>query len=184
MAAEPKSKLSLLAGKSPVFVCVLGVAITAGFLLPQAFTGMAPLPESDPIPASAGGDLSYRPPAPSSAVDPRALLLRLSLGTAGVLGLCVGTLWLCKRWLPGLVQTTQGNQGRLHLVETLSLGNRCCVHLLRVENQSLVAGVDGSGLKSLIALPESFESRLAVAGAEAAPGGNLIEEPDYHTDRG
>src|SRR5262245_47422662 len=94
------------------------------------------------------------------------MLLRLGGGTVVVLLLCVGTLWLSRRWLRKL--PGQGEPGgRLSLVETLPLGNRCAVHLVRVGRQQVVVGVDGSGLKSLVALPDLFDEALAEAQTHA-----------------
>ena len=49
------------------------------------------------------------------------------------------------------------------LVETLPLGNRCLVHLVRVGKQQVLVGLDGGGLKSLVALPEAFDETLTEA---------------------
>jgi flagellar biogenesis protein FliO len=148
---------------------VIGVvAVTAGIVLPQMLAGVAPLPEKPPAPpAEARADpFAYTPPAWPEPPSPRGMLLRLVGGTAAVLVLCVGTLWACRRWLRRL--PGQDNPaGRLSLVETLPLGNRCSVHLVRVGRQQVVVGVDGSGLKSLVALPELFDEALAEAGGPA-----------------
>jgi flagellar biogenesis protein FliO len=59
------------------------------------------------------------------------------------------------------------------LVETLPLGNRCLVHLVRVGNRQVLVGLDAGGLKSLVALPDAFDDALArveeTPAAEAPP---------------
>jgi len=51
------------------------------------------------------------------------------------------------------------------VVETLPLGNRCLVHLVRVGSQQVLVGVDGGGLKSVVALPAAFDETLVDAAA-------------------
>jgi hypothetical protein len=55
----------------------------------------------------------------------------------------------------------------MRLVETMSLGNRCWVHLVHLGDHSLLIGTDGAGVKVIVPLPESFEQKLGAAGAEA-----------------
>jgi flagellar biogenesis protein FliO len=95
------------------------------------------------------------------------MLFRLGAGTVTVLSLCVVTLFVSKRWLQGPAPKSLGGS-ELQIVESVSLGNRCCVHLLRAGRNQLVVGVDGSGLKSLVALPELFEKSLVEAENHAA----------------
>ena len=102
--------------------------------------------------------------------DARALLTRLGVGTAVVLALCAGTLFVCRRWLRRL-PGPDGGSTRMALVETLPLGNRCLLHLVRVGRQQVLVGLDGGGLKSVVALPEAFDEALAVAQGEPAAEG-------------
>lgn len=109
---------------------------------------------------SSRDDLSYTPPVWTDAPDTAAMLQRLVMGTATVLGLCVCTLWVGRRWLRGAPRgATSGN--KLRLVETVALGNRCAVHLLLAGDHQVLVGTDGAGLKSLVLLAASFESTLA-----------------------
>jgi flagellar biogenesis protein FliO len=111
--------------------------------------------------------LSYDPPLWPEAPDTTSLLLRLATGTVTVLMLCVLTLVVGRRWLRGPApKTAAGSQ--LQLMESVSLGNRCCVFLLRAGQHQIVVGIDGSGMKSVIALPESFEKSLADAETDTA----------------
>src|SRR5207249_5097415 len=61
---------------------------------------------------------------------------RLGVGTAVVLVLCVATLVVCRRWLRQ-VPGQGGGSVRMALVETLPLGNRCLIHLVRVGKQQI-----------------------------------------------
>ena len=95
------------------------------------------------------------------------MLTRLGVGTAVVLALCVVTLFAGRRWLKRLPGQADANS-RMALVETLPLGNRCVVHLVRVGSQQVLVGLDAGGLKSLVALPDAFEDALAQAQEPAA----------------
>jgi hypothetical protein len=113
------------------------------------------------------GSLEYAPPSWPEPPDPRVMLTRLGLGTAVVLALCAGTLLVCRRWLRRLPGPGVGGS-RMALVETLPLGNRCLLHLVRVGRQQVLVGLDGAGLKSVVALPEAFDEALAKAQDEPA----------------
>jgi flagellar biogenesis protein FliO len=138
------------------------LAVTAGIVLPQALpTVPAAVPAAVAEPASKG-KLTYTPPAVPEAPDARAMLTKLGVATAAVLALCVVTLWLGRRWLAApAAQNPAGRQ--LRLIETLALGNRCNVYLVHVANRPVLIGADPSGLKSVVPLPESFESALGAS---------------------
>jgi flagellar biogenesis protein FliO len=116
----------------------------------------------------AGDSLAYDPPGMPEAPDTAAMLLRLALGTACVLGLSASTLWLGKRWLRG-APAGGAARGQIRLVESIALGNRCSVFLLEVKERQILAGIDGSGLKTLLALPEPFERALERVESTEAP---------------
>src|SRR5580658_1433742 len=84
-------------------VAIIGVvAVTAGIALPTAFPAVAQTPLTNPAPDSNNvGKLTYTPPPLTDAPDPKSMLTRLAGATAIVLVLCVGTIWLGKRWLGG-----------------------------------------------------------------------------------
>jgi flagellar biogenesis protein FliO len=154
-------------------------AIVTGLLLPQVLPALsAPAAETQTQtvpPASPSGTLSYTPPSWPEGPNHQAMLLRLVLGTAIVLGLCAGTLWICKRWLRGAPAQRPANS-QVCLVETLPLGNRCCLHLVHVANRPVLIGADGSGIKTVVPLPDSFSTVLETQEehpAEAAGGVRL-----------
>ena len=99
----------------------------------------------------------------------------LAVGTAVVMVLCIGKLFLCRRWLRRLPSQPSGNS-HMTLIETLPLGNRCQVHLIRVGKQQVLVGLDGAGLKSLVALPDTFDEALA-AMQEPADAPSIAPEP-------
>jgi flagellar biogenesis protein FliO len=154
-------------GRKWLPLALLGsVAVVAGILLPQMLGSVAPAAAHEAPPATAAdgqkGSLEYVPPNWPDAPDASGLLTRLGIGTAVVLVLCVVTLLVCRRWLRRLPGPEAANT-RMVLVETLPLGNRCQVHLVRVGKQQVLVGLDGAGLKSLVALPEAFDEALVEA---------------------
>jgi flagellar biogenesis protein FliO len=118
--------------------------------------------------SSSGEELAYSPPPRPEIPDLGALLGRLVVGTVLVLALCVGTLWMGKRWLRvGAAAKTGG--GQLQVLEALPLGRRCVLYLIKANQQQIVAGIDHTGLKALLPLSESFETALSEAQPDAAP---------------
>lgn len=103
-------------------------------------------------------DLTYTPQWPEPP-NTGAMLMRLGIGTAVVLVLCVGTLWFGKPWLMKL-QTKSLTGQALQIEGSVTLGGRAVLYLVKVGETQLVAGTDAGGLKSLIALPPSFREAL------------------------
>src|SRR5262245_33448560 len=102
---RPMSSTAALAGTrqrhSWVIIAVIGaLAVCAGMVVPQ----MLPTDAAVSAPPSSAEsakkpELAYTPPAWPEAPDSKAMIIRLVLGTAIVLGLCAATLLLSKRWL-------------------------------------------------------------------------------------
>jgi hypothetical protein len=97
------------------------------------------------------------------------MFARLGLGTLLVLGLCAGTLWIGKRWLGGAAASAAPAAAQVRLVETLSLGNRCVVHLLNIGTRPVLVGADAGGVKTIVPLPESFAQTFLAAQADMPP---------------
>ena len=114
------------------------------------------------------GGLDYQPPAWPEAPDSKAMISRLVTGTISVLGLCVATMLVGKRWLRGGPIKNTGGE-RLHVLESVSLGNRCTVVLVDVGGQRFLAGTDASGLKSLVSVPPSFDHALSESAGSVDP---------------
>ncbi len=104
-----------------------------------------------------GVDFSYSPNWPQPP-DTSGMLLRLGFGTFATLGLCVATLVLGRRWLqrPASHITSR----KLQIEESVVLGHRATLFLVKVGESHLVAGTDAGGLKSLIVLPTTFAEIL------------------------
>lgn len=109
--------------------------------------------ESPSDAGAAEADFSYSPNWPS-APDTSGMLLRLGFGTVVTLGLCVATLVFGRLWLQRPV--TASTARKLQIEESVVLGHRATLFLVKVGENFLVAGMDPSGLKSLIVLPNSF----------------------------
>jgi flagellar biogenesis protein FliO len=161
------------------------LAIVAGFSLPQFWQSAPSMRESGTTRGQESkSSLEYTPPQRPEIPDAGALLLRLGTGSVLVLGLCVGTLWMGRRWLGGgLVENKRGGN-HLQIVEALPLGGRCLIYLIRAEDHQILAGVDQSGLKALLTLPESFEAALNSPplreGAAAKTDANMIVPTSGH----
>ncbi|TVS13397.1 MAG: hypothetical protein EA424_21520 [Planctomycetaceae bacterium] len=91
------------------------------------------------------------------------------LGTGLVACGCLAVLWLARRG--GLPIGPRGAQHEhVRLVETLCLPNRCCLHLVKVNDLWVMVGCDASGLKHVGALPEGFAGQLAWEESRAGGG--------------
>ncbi len=103
--------------------------------------------------------LWYQQPDSPEPLDLGAIVFRLVLGSVGVLAACVVSLWAARRWLKnGSVLGT--GSGRMQLIESLALANRCSVQLIQVDNRKLLIGLDTSGLKTILPLADEFASTL------------------------
>lgn len=116
---------------------------------------------------AAEGGLGYTPPAPPTAPDPGALLLRLFGLTAGLMALCGVVLWLARR--ANRPAGGVGNAaGKLKLEGSLALDRRSTVHLVWVQGQTVAVTTDASGLRSIVVLSEPFEQMLDEAARREA----------------
>ena len=121
--------------------------------------------------------IAYSPQWPEPP-NTGAMLLRLCVGTAAVLGLCVAVLWFGKPWLQKLQVAGTGSSA-LQVEGSVAVGNRAMLYLVRIGETQLIAGTDVSGLKSLIALPQSFKEVLDehVPDVQPAPISTSISTP-------
>jgi flagellar biogenesis protein FliO len=105
---------------------------------------------------AASESMTYVPPSWPEGPDAETMLLRIGVGTALVVSLCLATMWLLGRKFPvGALKKQTGN--RLRVIATLPLANRGVLHLLTVERRRIVAAVDSTGLKALLPIPETSE---------------------------
>lgn len=134
-------------------------AVVLGMLLPQLLPSPPEAQPSPPAVASKAGSYTYKAPEWPEPPSQGGMFLRLGLGTIIVLGLCVGTIYLCKRWTNATPTAAKANS-QLALIETLSLGRRCWVQLLHVNKHPVLIGGDASGIKTIVPMPESFSTAL------------------------
>ena len=145
---------------SPWIVIAI-VATLAGLLLPQMMPGETVGAKSAVKTDSKDkSNLEYTAPPLPEPPNFQAMMVRLGAGTIVVLGLCVGTLWGMRRWMNP--STVAGSEERtMRLMETLQLGNRCSLHLVKLGKRELIVGIDGAGIKSVLPLAEPFDDILA-----------------------
>lgn len=128
---------------------------------------------ADKATREADNDFSYSPNWPEPP-DTSGMLLRLAFGTVVTLGLCAATLVFGRRWLQR--PAADGSAQKMRIVESVVLGHRATLFLVKVGDTHLVAGADAGGLKSLIVLPTPFQEVLdqqveaaGIAPAESVP---------------
>jgi flagellar biogenesis protein FliO len=137
-----------------VLITIGLIASLAGLLIPQMLPG-----EKAPTPIVRDAkDLTYVPPTWPEPPSIQGLMLRLGFGTMFVLILSVAAIWYGKRYLTAYAGGSLG--GELKLVETLPLGNRCRLHLVRLGSRQILIGADGAGIKTVTPL-DDFEQVLA-----------------------
>ena len=125
-------------------------------------------------PALAGNGLDYAPPVAPAAPDLGALVLRLVLLTAAMVGLCVAVLVFARRANRPAGGAGDGG-GRLVLDATLPLDRTSAVHIVAVDGQQVAVTTDATGLRGLTLLAERFDD--ALAGATEPPAEAPNEEP-------
>jgi flagellar biogenesis protein FliO len=125
----------------------------------------APGPQEPKPPAVlAEGEPFEFPAEPQAGAMPdvQSVLIRLLVGTGVVLGLCVLVLWGCGRWLKAPAAPAGG--GQLRVLEVLRVA-RTRVYLVQARDQKFLAGVDGGGIKSVVALPRTANLTAPGGGA-------------------
>jgi flagellar biogenesis protein FliO len=128
---------------------------------------------SKPRPPKKQTDLAYSLPAWPDPPDSDAMIFRLAIGTVAVLFLSVGTLWIGKRCLGGF-KAKNPAVSHLRVVETLPLGRRGSLILVKAGTQKILVGMDHAGIKGMLTLPQPFERALE----EIKSAGPLASEAD------
>lgn len=146
-------------------------------IMPLAFLlALGSGPEAGRVGGEQEGRFSdYAPPWPE-APDTGAMIARLFVGTVVVLAACWATLWMAKRWLRG-PQTAPAASGRLQILDSINLGNRCSLQLVQADGRQVLVGSDATGLKALVALPDSFQSMLADGPETLADSNGMAAQP-------
>lgn len=161
MAKAQNPTTGLKPSMSRSLLIVVGVlVVTAGLVLPQFLPGKTPAAASVPAKESPMGEKPpYAQPDWGDGPDARSLLIRLGIGTAVVLVLCLIVLRYGKRWM-GVAQGKPEGTGVMSLIETFPLGHRCFLQLVRIGSKQVLVGRDAGGLKTIVPLTEPFESAL------------------------
>lgn len=122
----------------------------------------APAPAPTPTPVGPKDQWKYTPPSAPSGPTSGELLGRLALLTSIVAGIGLACVWAARRRYGFAPQT---GDAPMKVLERLSLGPRCTLHLLQVEESTFLVGTDVTGVRSIQPLSGPFDEVL-----EAAPG--------------
>lgn len=156
VAAPPRAgRPSYWAALAIVGMLATAAGVVAPQLLPGASESAARVAPTTST--STSSELQYAPPAWPEPPSVKGLLVRLALGTVVVLGLSVATLWYGRRWLQPPADALAGRD--LRLVETLNLGNRCCLHLVQLASRQILVGADAGGIRTVVPV-DNFEQLL------------------------
>lgn len=128
----------------------------------ESLAAPAPAGEMDAVPAEPEG-LEADPlaritwPEADTGVDAGSTLRGIAEGAGLVLALAVAGLWALRQWLVkrSLVEGAGRNVRR---IDSLSLPQRCHVHLLDVQGRRVLVAIDSGGVKGVTVLPDSFEA--------------------------
>ena len=137
-----------------LLLMTVSLLLSAASALPAAEARSRP---ADAEESTASADFEYSPNWPEPP-DTTGMLLRLGFGTVVTIGLCVGTMIFGRRWMQRL--PAGGSARKLQIEESVTLGNRAVLYLVKIGETHLVAGTDAGGLKSLLVLPTAFQEVL------------------------
>lgn len=115
-------------------------------------------------------------PNQTPQVDPAETLKDWAENAGLLLGFAMVSLWLVRQWL-GKRTFEGGPTTHLRTVESLTLPQRCRVHLVDVQGRQVLVATDQAGVKSVTVLPDRFEELVERSEQEldspaAAPGGD------------
>jgi flagellar biogenesis protein FliO len=170
--------------------CTVGLlALACGFALPQIVMSLnsessatSSLEEKDAANSIDARTAPQEKRRPEVAIRDRLILPAIARSTpersefdwfrvigGAAIGIvaCICFVWLAKRWLARRAAAGE-NETEFETLESLNLGNRCIMHLVKVGNARLLAGVDRTGLKAVVALRGEFDHTLAQVTEEAA----------------
>lgn len=150
----------------PVLCGVGGLVVVLGVVIPR---WVVPGQET-----AAAGASAESTPAEAPELGP--LLTRFAVTTVVVLAACAATARVCgRRFRP---RALEPGGSAFEVLEAVPIGGRCCVHLIRAGDELLLAGVDATGLKSLLHLSSDADqgSGLRVSGS-ADPTLAVLAEP-------
>jgi flagellar biogenesis protein FliO len=112
----------------------------------------------------------------TSQFDPGQTLKEWAEGAGLMVAFGVVALWLIRQWL-----TRRDLPGRptvnLRTIETLSLPQRCRVHLVEVDRRQVLVAADSTGIKSVTVLPDRFATLLEHTDDQSEPNVSQFSEP-------
>lgn len=116
-----------------------------------------------------------RLPPSASQFDPAQTLKDWAEGVGLLIAFGIVSLWLVRQW----VSRQDGGSGpaaHLRTIESLSLPQRCRIHLVDVDGRQVLVAVDASGIKSVTPLPDRFASLLESADGPSQPAVSRLAE--------
>ena len=112
------------------------------------------------------GPTAPPPAAPADGPSLGGMLVRLTLGIVVAAAACVAVARLTQR----RAARVGAADGPLRILASLAVNSRCSVYLVRVAGQTILAGVDATGVKTLTPLPAiEDEAELALANVRDTP---------------
>jgi flagellar biogenesis protein FliO len=110
-------------------------------------------------------------PESDTGVDAGATLRGLAEGAGLVLAIAVVGLWALRQWLVKR-SLVEGAGRHVRRVDSLSLPQRCHVHLLDVQGRRVLVAIDSGGVKGVTVLPDSFDSLIEPPAEGATSSGD------------
>jgi flagellar biogenesis protein FliO len=110
-------------------------------------------------------------PEADTGVDAGATLRGLAEGAGLFLAIAVVGLWVLRQWLVKR-SLVEGAGRHLRRVDSLSLPQRCHVHLLDVQGRRVLVAIDSGGVKGVTVLPDSFDQLIEPPADDAASRGD------------
>lgn len=146
------------------------VVLSLGLLLwPGVFAlAQAPAPTSSEQELQAPLNLGDEKPTPGAASGSEPSGWRAFGSVVLVLGLAGGGLWAFRKW--GAKRMPGSGGGRLRVEETLSLGDRRFVSILRADDEKFLIALSPQGI-TLLSRMDSFEP-----GEATTPFGSALEQ--------
>lgn len=102
--------------------------------------------------------LVYQTPEPPEPPQLTAMISRLVLGTATVLGVCIVSLMFVKKWMPVNVIPDRPAP-TMRVVGSLALPNKSFLQLVEVDERRMVVGGNPGGVQAIVPLAESFRDQ-------------------------
>ena len=100
-------------------------------------------------------------PGSGKKIDLGHTIQKIGLSTLGVLAACVVFLVGMKKFGVTGQSFQSENRNESAIQETISLGSRCQIQVVKIDKHKVVVARDANGIKSVTHLPPTFEDELA-----------------------